>query len=180
MACFKKKDFLPAVLFAAFVGLLVTQPASPQKLEMQLQENASISKALKAFQSGDLERARKYFEKALERGDLTATETVTANNGLCATFMYLERYEEAIARCKISLDLNPNKWETLNNLGISYLGLGDFQKAIFYLERGLGLNADSKVLAANLEIARQRQQEEEIRLELEKEKAGGESNGNNS
>ncbi len=146
------------------------QAAAPQKIEMQLEGNQNIRKGVKAFQSGNLDKARKYFERALERGDLTKSETVIANNGLCATFMYLDRYQEAITRCEISLELNPNKWETLNNLGISFLGLGDYQKAIYYLEKGLDLNGDSDVLAANLEIARQRQEEEKIRLELEKEK----------
>lgn len=149
---------------------------------MQFEGNQNLKTAREAFQSGNLEKALIFYKNALEKDNLTTQDKIKANNGLCAAHMYLENYEEAIKRCETSLGLNPNKWETLNNLGISYLGLGDYEKAIFYLEKGLKVNRNSNVLAGNLDIAFQRREAEKIRMEIEAEKnsAGLEEDGQKS
>ncbi len=170
------KRFLSKIILVCLLALLAPSLAFAQKVQMQFDGNQNLKTARDAFQSGDLGKALVYYNKALDKDNLTTSDEITANNGLCATHMYLESYEMAISRCEISLGLNPNKWETLNNLGISYLGLGDYTKAIFYLEKGLKINRGSKVLAANLEIAVQRQQTEKIRLEIEQEKSAATEN----
>lgn len=161
-------------IFMGFLFLALTlffaQPGFTQTSEIRLQTNQNIKTANEAFRSGDLEKAQKHYQRALDKDNLTVDDEVNANNGLCATFMYLEQYELAIEKCEISLRLKPNSWQTLNNIGISYLGLEDFEKSIYYLQKGLDLKSDSRVLEMNLQIAEQRLQEKKIRAEIENEK----------
>jgi tetratricopeptide (TPR) repeat protein len=166
----RMKILLTIIFLGAAFSVALPDTGFSQGVEMRLMTNENLKKAREALIDGNMDRAIYFYKRALRRSKLTDSEKVSANTGLCAAYMSTEKYQEAIDHCEASLELNPNKWETLNNLGISYMGLKDYRMAIEILERGLKLNSDSDILQANLELAHQGLQEEEIRRQIELEK----------
>jgi len=49
-------------------------------------------------------------------------------------------YEEAVIALKLSLGLNPNHYNSLNNIGYVYTVIGEFNTAIEYLDRAIAVN----------------------------------------
>lgn len=119
--------------------------------------------------SGNFDRAMFYFEKALGSRNLSTNEKRDVHNGLCLAYMSLEKFTEAITQCKASLDIQSNKWETLNNLGTVYLIMGDYENSIRAYEKALRMKPNSEILHLNLDIAHQRQGRNQINPGIEKE-----------
>ncbi len=159
--------FLGAVLFFALIS-----PAMAQGVQLLLEDDQLLKNGRAAVHSGNLERAKFYYELALERKSLSRIELMTVHSDLCVTYMYLERFEDAITQCNASLDMQPNRWETLNNLGTVYLVKGDFLEAIDVYEKALKMKPKSRILLFNLDIAQKRLQEARIRYEYQQEKLG--------
>lgn len=169
------QSFLKSFLTAILLVSVLAAPALGQTLQMRFQSNENIKNGLKAFNKGNLDKAIYYYDRALRRSKLTPSDRIAAYNGLCASFMYKGEYDQAISNCEHSLAIKANNWETLNNLGISYLGLKEYQTAINYLEEGLELNGDSEILKANLNLVERSWQEEQIRKELMESKETAET-----
>jgi tetratricopeptide (TPR) repeat protein len=51
-----------------------------------------------------------------------------------------ENYPDALANFNRSLEINPNFFEAHTNMGVVFMILGDFDKAIFHLKRALKIN----------------------------------------
>lgn len=163
----------PLGLLLGLLGVLaITAPAQAQRVTLLLQDDQLLKNGRNAVHSGNLEKAMFYYEQALKRASLSKLELMAVHNGLCVTYMYLERFEEAIVQCKESLNLQSNKWDTMNNLGTVYLLMGNYPEAIRVYEKALRMKPKSKILLFNMEIAQRRSQEALIRLEIEQEKNG--------
>jgi len=140
-----------AVLASAF-ALLFAAPAEAIKIEIILDNDELYSAAKRAFHEGQLEDAASLYAAAIKRNALSDPETVVAHSDLCVTFLFLERFSEAIAECETALALMPNRWETLNNLGTVYLVQGDFDTALATFERALSMKPGSRILKANKQL----------------------------
>lgn len=166
-----KAKFIGTIL-TALSFMVLSGPVGAQGVQLLLEDDQLLKNGRKALHDGNLERALFYYEKAINRKGLSKMEMITIHSDLCVTYMYLERFDDAIVQCEASLALRPNRWETVNNLGTVYLVRGDFKEAIAVFERGLKMKSKSRVLQFNLELAKKRAQEEQIRLEIETEKNG--------
>lgn len=162
----------PLGLLLGLLGVLaITTPAQAQSVQLLLEDDQLLKNGRNAVHSGNLEKAMFYYEQALKREkSLSRIEMTAVHNDLCVTYMYLERFEEAIVQCKASLNIQSNKWETMNNLGTVYLVMGNFPVAINIYERALRMKPKSKILLFNMDIAQKRSQEARIKLEIEQEK----------
>jgi tetratricopeptide (TPR) repeat protein len=161
------------ILFSTLVLFSFAYPASAQRIELLLEDDQLLKNGRNAVHSGNLEKALFYYEQALKREkSLSRIEMIAVHNDLCVTYMYLERFEEAIVQCKASLNIQSNKWETMNNLGTVYLVMGNFPEAIRVYEKALRMKPKSKILLFNMDIAQKRSQEARIKLEIEQEKNG--------
>lgn len=161
-------------LFFGILGLVfLTATAQAQRVELLLEDDQLLKSGRAALHAGNLERALFYYEKAIERkASISRIEMITVYNGLCVTYMYLGRFEEALEQCQASLELQPNRWETMNNLGTVYLVMGDYSEAILTYEKALKMKSGSGILLRNMEIAQQRMREASMPREI-----GGEGDG---
>lgn len=163
----------PLRFLLGILGVLaITTPAYGQTIQLLLQDDQLLKNGRNAVHSGNLEKAKFYYEEAIKRKSLSRIEMIDVHNGLCVTYMYLEFFEKAIVQCEASLNLQSNKWDTMNNLGTVYLLMGNYPEAIKVYERALRMKPKSKILLFNMEIAQNRMQKARIRLEIEQEKNG--------
>lgn len=156
------------ILFLGLLGLVfLTSTAQAQRVELLLEDDQLLKSGRSALHAGNLERALFYYEKAIERkASISRIEMITVHNGLCVTYMYMERFEEALEQCQTSLELQPNRWETMNNLGTVYLVMGDYPQAILTYEKALKMKSGSRILLRNMEIAQQRMREARMPQEI--------------
>jgi len=148
-----------AFALIAALGFVFTTatPASAITVEIYFSSNEFVKKGRKAIQQGQLEKAAMYYEKALKsKNQIGKYDMINLRSDLCVAYMYMERFEEALTQCKIGLDLMPNRWETLNNLGTLYLLQGDYENALIIYAKALKMKPKSSVLNQNWEIAIQR------------------------
>ncbi|HXV74277.1 MAG TPA: tetratricopeptide repeat protein [Sphingomonadales bacterium] len=129
------------------------------KIEIVIDNDELYSAAKRAFHAGKLEDAAELYAEAITRKALSDMQTVVAHSDLCVTYLFLERFDEAVEQCEISLHLMPNRWETLNNLGTVYLVKGDFSQALAAYERALGMKPGSRILKANKQLTIRRANE---------------------
>jgi tetratricopeptide (TPR) repeat protein len=147
-------------LLLALVGAVMFSGAAQAiKIEIILDNDELYSAAKRSFHDGKLEDAAYYYSEALRRNALSDDETVIAHSDLCVTLLFLEKFDEAIAQCETALDLRPNRWETLNNLGTVYLVQGDYGNALQAFERALAMKPGSPILKANKQLTLRRASE---------------------
>jgi len=148
-----------SVLVGLFLAISVAMPASAITVEIFVSSDELYKSGKRAIQAGQLEKAAYYYEQALRhKGSIARKDMIELRSDLCVAYMYLGRYEEALRQCKIGVDLLPNRWETLNNLGTVYLLQGDYENALATYERALKMKPDSGVLNKNWDIATARAQ----------------------
>ncbi len=150
-----KMKFL-GIFLGVFGALFFAQSANAQRVELLLQDDQLLKGARSALQNGNHERALFYLEEALKRKNLSRIEMIEVHNDLCVTYIYVERFEEAIEQCQASIEIQSNRWETYNNLGTVYLVMGAYQNAIDTYEKALKMKPKSQILLFNLDIAKQR------------------------
>lgn len=143
------------IFLGLFAGLVFISQANAQRVELLFDEDQLLKSGRKAVQAGNYDRALFYYEEALKRKDFSHHQRVKLHSDLCVVYMYVDRFDEAITQCEKSLELQSNRWETLNNLGTVYLVIGDYEKAIEFYEKGLKMKSGSEILKSNLELAKQ-------------------------
>ncbi len=77
-----------------------------------------------------------------------------AYTNLCAGYLHLGQYQEAMRECQRGLKLRPRQWQALNNRGGANHGLGNYAAAISDFMRALMLKPDNEDIAYNLNISR--------------------------
>jgi len=146
-------------LVALLLAFSVATPANAITVEIIKDSDELVKSGKKAIQEGQLEKAAYYYEQALKnKWRIGRMDMIQLRSNLCVAYMYMARLEEALRQCKIGLDLLPNRWETLNNLGTVYLLQGDYEHALASYERALKMKPNSGVLQKNWEIATARAQ----------------------
>ena len=144
------------ILSVALLGFSIENVALAAKYEIIFDSNELLKAGQRSVQKGKLEDATYYYEKALKRRNLSRPDMIQLRSDLCVTYMYLDRFEEALEQCILGIRLMPNRWQTLNNLGTVYLVQGDFESAIASYEKALKMKPNSRVLKFNHDIATQR------------------------
>lgn len=142
---------------------------SVRQLQVPRRATSELSKAQRALNNGDLDRAHRHVERALERyphfpealtlravlkaseddlagavQDLEQALFIDANYSmayivLAATFNRYGRYSEAVRSADRAVALAPRAWQACFELGKAMLGVGDFQAALQQLDRAQGL-----------------------------------------
>jgi tetratricopeptide (TPR) repeat protein len=148
----KLMTFILGLLATAFI----TSGTQAQRVELILKDDALLVGGRNALHAGNYDRAAFYYEEAIKRKSLSKLEMIEVHNGLCVTYMYLEKFEDAIVQCEESIDLQNNRWQTYNNLGTVYLVMGDYDNAIATYEKALKMKPKSQILQFNLGIAKER------------------------
>jgi tetratricopeptide (TPR) repeat protein len=91
---------------------------------------------------------------ALKPGPLLLDQPPPQGYNKKATLLYSTRkFNEAIAQCRTTLSLEPLHFGAASGMGLCYLQLGDYPKAVEAFETALGINpllADIKRISAGL------------------------------
>ena len=90
-----------------------------------------------------------------DRGQLTETDALSAFEfiNLSAEYFYANDYYEAMVACKMALDIEPNMYVALAQLGSIYYMMEYYQDAVAMYEKALEINpeaTDIQVLLADL------------------------------
>lgn len=161
-------SFVLGLLATAFI----TSGAQAQRVELILKDDALLVGGRTALHAGNYDRAAFYYEEAIKRKSLSRIEMIEVYDGLCVTYMYLEKFEDAIKQCEASINLQNNRWQTYNNLGTVYLVMGDYDNAIATYEKALKMKPRSQILQFNLGIAKERRNARQINGSYEDDKGG--------
>jgi len=79
-----------------------------------------------------------------------------ALSNLCAGYVALEKYQQALESCDAALLLRPRLWRAFNNRALAYLGQNRLAAARRDVEQGLAINPNSKTLDESSDLIRQR------------------------
>ncbi len=80
-------------------------------------------------------------EQALGRRERQA-----ALSNLCAGYLLLERYDEALAYCDRAIEENENNWRALSNRALIYVYTGRYDEARVDLDRGEAVAPNARSL----------------------------------
>lgn len=119
------------------------KPPAPHKTNPKAA--AAFAQALAWHQQGQLDQARAFYQKALER-DPKHTDALVNLGLIC-----LQRgdYEHGIQWIQRSLKLNPRQPDALSNLGVAQAALKHYAEAVETFGRAIALNPKDPVLYNN-------------------------------
>ncbi len=90
-----------------------------------------------------------------QHGLVYAPHSRIAKTGLANEYSRRERFDEAITLYKEVIGRNPLYWVAPNNLGCTYMKMGDFQNAEIYLKRGIEIRPTEPSQYLNLSVTLQ-------------------------
>ncbi len=106
---------------------------------------AAFSQALAWHQQGQLDQARAFYQKTLER-DPGHTDALVNLGLIC---LQKGQYEEGVEWIRRSLKLNPRQPDALSNLGVALAALKNHADAVDAFTRAIAMNPNDPVLYNN-------------------------------
>lgn len=107
--------------------------------------NPDLLDGANALLAGDGERGVKLTLSALEIA-AGAREEEAALSNLCAGYILLEKFDEALKYCELLLARNEDNWRAYNNRAVVYIKTGQYAKAEQDLLRGEELRPGAHTL----------------------------------
>ena len=89
-----------------------------------------MQRAYERQRAGDLEEAVRLYKASIE-----AHPTAEAHTYLGWTYSFMQRYEEAIAECRVAITIDPDFGNPYNDIGSYLIHLGRLEEAIPWLEK---------------------------------------------
>jgi tetratricopeptide (TPR) repeat protein len=123
--------------------------------------NELLQEGAAALREGDYERGIELTQLGLKRPNADH-DVAAALSNLCAGFVGLRQYEQALKHCDDSLAINDTNWRTWNNRAAAHLGKGMYDAALQDVESGLERAPESNTLKKTraIVLARQRAREQ--------------------
>ncbi len=140
------------IMVSSILGAILSHSAAQandSRVIVHFKENSSYSTAVKAMQKGKLEKAVKYFERALRRNLSKKYETAAYNN-LCAIQYVQRNYSSAEKACENALSTDRLSWRAYVNLANVKMVLGDIDEAQNNLIKARKINPDSQLVQTAL------------------------------
>ena len=104
------------------------------------------------IESGDVMGGMQVLGEALET-KLNFADIALAHTNMCAGYLALKLYRQAIKSCDNALSVRPHMWEALNNRAAAYHMLGDYDAAIESYRKALIFSPQDATLVYNLTLA---------------------------
>lgn len=105
-------------------GFFLYVPPSVYAEKFYMEADPNIAKAEKSILSGDLERASKYYNRAIRSG-IDADRLVSTLNNLCIVEYALGKAEQAVEACTKAIEKKTRFWQAYVNRANARLALGD-------------------------------------------------------
>jgi tetratricopeptide (TPR) repeat protein len=113
--------------------------------------NELLAEGARALEEGRTEEGVRLTSEGLRRPNHPQDEAAGHSN-LCAGYVMLRRWDEALEHCNRSLEIDDDNWRTYNNRAAVYVGKGLFDLAIADVESGLAIAPESSTLKRSLRI----------------------------
>src|SRR6185436_11949600 len=109
----------PASWFALFAGALILSGAARADDVLHSAQSASVfgplnpllTQGTEALQAGRYEEGVRLTIQGLDQPN-SARDKAAAHSNICAGYVALKRWEEALEHCNLALDLDRNNWRT--------------------------------------------------------------------
>jgi tetratricopeptide (TPR) repeat protein len=113
--------------------------------------NQLLTDGARAMESGRFEEGLRLTLAGL---DLPAhpANAAAAHSNVCAAYVHLKRYEEALPHCNRALELDRSNWRTYNNRAAVFVGLKKFDLAMTDVNAGLEIAPTSPTLLKSREV----------------------------
>jgi len=141
-------------------GLFVIQAAEPMS-QMIIGTNPNLSDGATALRFGDYEEGLRLTLDGLS-SVLTLRDRARALSNLCAGYLGLGQFVEALEACDKALELSDRNWRTYNNRALALLGTGRLVAARVDVDKGQVLNPDSSLLGKTASLIEAREQRQLI------------------
>jgi tetratricopeptide (TPR) repeat protein len=107
--------------------------------------NPRLSEGAYALEFGNYDEGVRLTLEGL-RSSVRPADRVGALSNLCAGYVGLQDYQEALRYCNRALRIDENNWHAYNNRSLAYLGLGNTAAAERDLAKGLEINPHARTL----------------------------------
>ena len=107
--------------------------------------NIDLADGAAALRAGDAEEGVMLTQRGL-RSARNERERVAGYSNLCAGYIMLERFDEAVASCNSALALNDRHWRTYSNRALAYIRLERYPEAERDIRRGEEINPNARTL----------------------------------
>jgi tetratricopeptide (TPR) repeat protein len=153
------------VLARAFLGMAVAATAVTSVAHADDQamssttlgmENPQLADGANALLAGRAEDGVRLTLEGLKQ-PTPANLVAAAHANLCAGYVLLQRFEEALAHCNTSIAMDPNNWHAYCNRAAVFAARSLYEEAIADVRTGLKLAPNSSKLHDSLEILLQNQ-----------------------
>ncbi|MGH8217263.1 MAG: tetratricopeptide repeat protein [Steroidobacteraceae bacterium] len=114
-------------------------------------ENALLAQGAHALQAGRAAEGVRLTLEGLEQ-PTPVHDIAAAHANLCAGYVLLGRYDEALTQCNLSIQLDPANWRAYNNRAAVFAAKGWYELAAADIETGLKIAPNSAVLLKSLAI----------------------------
>jgi tetratricopeptide (TPR) repeat protein len=149
-----------AIVFATAMGLAVWAVAHaddrPMSATVLGEENPQLAEGARALEAGHAEDGVRLTLEGL-KVPASSHLVAAAHANLCAGYVLLHRYDEALVHCNTSISIDPENWRAYNNRAAVFSARSLFEEAIADVRTGLRLAPHSAVLQKSLTILYQNQ-----------------------
>ena len=114
--------------------------------------NPDLSQGAVELRLGNFEEGLRLTLIGLKDPTTSRRNREAALNNLCAGYMGVGEFDQAIYVCNIVLSANERSWRAYNNRALAYLGAGELDRARHDVDKGLAINPDSQTLKQVAEL----------------------------
>ena len=122
-----------------------TSPDDRQARTVIGPSNVDLADGATALRLGDAEEGVMLTQRGL-RSARNERERVAGYSNLCAGYIMLERFDEALDSCSSALALNNRHWRSYSNRALAYIKLARYPEAERDIRRGEELNPNARTL----------------------------------
>jgi tetratricopeptide (TPR) repeat protein len=119
-------------------------------------ENPQLADGALALEAGRAEDGVRLTLEGLKQ-PAPAPLAAAAHANLCAGYVLLRRFDEALAHCNTAITIDPSNWRAYNNRAAVFSARSLYDEAIADVRMGLKLAPNSATLHKSLEILFQNQ-----------------------
>ena len=149
----------PASWFALFAGTLVLAGAAGAEDVLHSAQSATVfgpvnpllTEGTQALQAGHYEEGVRLTLAGLDQPN-SVRDKAAAHSNICAGYVALKRFDEALEHCNLALDLDRNNWRTFNNRAAVFVGMKKYDLAMTDVNTGLEIAPGSRTLLKSKEV----------------------------
>ncbi len=137
--------------FAA--GSIAAAPAQNATSATVIGANALLSDGASALEAGRAEEGLRLTLAGLNEPGLPR-DLAAGHANACAGFLMLKQWDDALAHCNQSIQMDPTNWRAFNNRAALYCAKGLYDLAVHDIESGLELAPRSRTLLESMRVVK--------------------------